>query len=506
MLFFEPLVHEDVHRVIQRIASQAEVRGVIVQFGGQTPLNLAGDLSAAGVPIVGTTPESIHLAEDRAEFQKILHELSLLQPPSAIAYSPEEAKRIAAELGYPVLIRPSYVLGGRAMEVCNNEADLERFGAAAFAASDRLAEAHRKPTVLVDKFVLDATEVDVDAVADFRHRGDPNGDCVICGVMEHIEEAGVHSGDSSCVLPPHSLSPALIEELERQTRLLARRLGVCGLLNIQFAVQSQTVHVLEVNPRASRTVPFVSKATGVPWARVATEVMLGRSLRDVLWSRGFSRRPEPRMLSVKMPVFPFEKFPTVDAILGPEMRSTGEVMGLDISLGRAFAKAQMACGLSLPTHGNALVSVNDPDKPRVIPIARELRELGFKLFSTIGTHAALKAAGIEAVVVTKDAGASHGFLLDLIDYGALDLLINTPIHKGGVSEEKRWRAAATAKRIPLITTLAGARAALAAIRAIKESPGNQGADALNVRALQDYHGTGGQDPSRDRQGAIVNTA
>jgi carbamoyl-phosphate synthase large subunit len=487
ILFFEPLVSEDVLRVIRRIAAQTEVRGVIVQFGGQTPLNLASELQAGGVPIVGTSPESIHLAEDRAQFQKILHHLSLLQPPNAIAQDPGQAQRLAAELGYPVLIRPSYVLGGRAMEVCNNEADLRRFAEAAFAASDRLGEAGVRHSVLVDKFILDATEIDVDAVADYRHRDASDGDCVICGVMEHIEEAGIHSGDSTCVMPPYSLSPAVLKELERQTRLLAKCLGVCGLLNVQFAVQGQTVYVLEVNPRASRTVPFVSKVTGVPWAKVATEVMLGRSLKDALWERGLSRCPRPRMISVKMPVFPFDKFPGVDAVLGPEMRSTGEVMGVDVSFGLAFAKAQMAAGFSLPTHGNALVSVNDPDKPRVIPIARQLKELGFKLFSTIGTHATLKEAGIDSVVVTKHAGEPQRFLLDLIDYGALDLLINTPIHKGGTSEEKRWQVAATAKGIPLITTLAGARAAVAAIRALKASPGGRGSDALAVRALQDYH-------------------
>ncbi len=487
LLFFEPLVGEDVLRVIRRIAAQTELRGVIVQFGGQTPLNLASELKAAGVPILGTSPESIHQAEDRAEFQQILHELSLLQPPNAIAHSPAQARRLAAELGYPVLIRPSYVLGGRAMELCNNQADLKRYAAAAFAASDRLGAAERRPSVLVDKFILDATEIDVDAVADYGHAGAADGECVICGVMEHIEEAGIHSGDSSCVLPPHSLSPALVEELERQTALLAKRLGVCGLLNVQFAVQSQAIYVLEVNPRASRTVPFVSKATGVPWAKVATEVMLGRSLKDVLWERRLSPRPRPPMTSVKTPVFPFDKFPGVDAVLGPEMRSTGEVMGIDVSFGMAFAKAQMAAGLSLPTSGNALVSVNDPDKPRVIPIARELKELGFKLFSTIGTHAVLKEAGIDSVVVTKQAGERQRFLLDLIDYGALDLLVNTPIHKGGVSEEKRWRVAATAKGIPLITTLAGARAALAAIRALKASTGDGAAGTLTVRALQDYH-------------------
>ncbi len=486
-LFFEPLTHEDVLRIVRRIASQTELRGVIVQFGGQTPLNLAGDLKAAGVPILGTPPESIHWAEDRGEFQAILHELSLLQPPSGVAFDLDEARRLANQLGYPVLIRPSYVLGGRAMELCNNDADLERFAGRAFEASDRVLKPGQRHSVLVDKFILDAMELDVDAVADYRQPNDPNGTCVVCGVMEHIEEAGIHSGDSTCVLPPYSLSPALLEEVERQTRLLARRLGVCGLLNIQFAIQSQTVYVLEVNPRASRTVPFVSKATGVPWAKVATEVMLGRSLRDALWDRGLARSPRPRMVSVKMPVFPFEKFHGVDAVLGPEMRSTGEAMGIDESFGLAFAKAQMACGLSLPLYGNALVSVNDPDKPRVVPIGRELREMGFKLFSTRGTHEVLREFGVDSVVVSKHAGGSYQFLLDLIEYGALDLLINTPIHKGSASEEGRWRAAATTKRIPLITTLAGARAAVEAIRAMRAGGAVPGTRTFSVRALQDYY-------------------
>jgi len=486
-LFFEPLTHEDVLRIIRRVSSETELRGTIVQFGGQTPLNLASELKAAGVPILGTQPESIHLAEDRGEFQAILHELSLLQPPSGVAFTLDDAKRFAKELGYPVLVRPSYVLGGRAMELCNNEADLERFAQKAFEASDRVLKAGARHSVLVDKFILDAQELDVDAVADFRSINDPNGTCVVCGVMEHIEEAGVHSGDSTCVLPPYSLSPALLEEVERQTRLLAKRLGVCGLLNIQFAITSQTVYVLEVNPRASRTVPFVSKATGVPWAKVATEVMLGRSLKDAMWDRGLSRSPRPRMTSVKMPVFPFEKFQGVDVVLGPEMRSTGEAMGIDESFGLAFAKSQIACGLSLPLYGNALVSVNDPDKPRVVSIARELRELGFKIFSTRGTHAALKEAGVESIVVSKHTGEKQQFLLDLIEYGALDLLINTPIYKGSASEEGRWRAAATGKRIPLITTLTGARAAVAAIRAMKQAGGNDAMKTFKVRALQDYY-------------------
>ncbi|GJQ25024.1 MAG: carbamoyl-phosphate synthase large chain [Phycisphaerae bacterium] len=486
VLFFEPLTLEDVTRVLRAIAAQGQIRGVIVQFGGQTPLNLAEGLKRAGAPIIGTPPESIHLAEDRDEFQKILNELGLLQPANGIARSATEAREIAARLGYPVLIRPSYVLGGRAMELCNNEDDLIRYVHRAFEATDRANPSHGGSAghpVLIDKFLLDATEIDVDAVADFRTPGDPNGDCVVCGIMEHIEQAGIHSGDSSCAIPPHSLSGELIREIERQTQLLARRLGVCGLMNVQFAIAQGKVYVLEVNPRASRTVPFVSKATGVPWAKVATAVMLGGNLRDQLWERGVGRRVRPVMTSIKAPVFPFNKFPGVDAVLGPEMRSTGEVMGIDDTFGLAFAKAAIATRLSLPTSGNALVSVNDPDKPRIVPIARELVELGFKLFATVGTHAALKEAGIHSVVVSKRAGAPEGFLLDLINHGVMDLLINTPVHYGAAWEEGRWRAAAVARNLPLITTISGAQAAVAAIRAMK---GMGPKEALRVRALQDY--------------------
>ncbi len=484
LLFFEPLTIDDVLRVIRAVESRALLRGVIIQFGGQTPLNLGDSLKAAGVPILGTPPESIDLAEDRRAFSAILDELGLHQPPSAIAETVDDARRIASELGYPVLIRPSYVLGGRAMEMCNNETDLAKYAAAAFEASDRLSTVDGPQRVLVDKFILDAMEIDVDAVADFRAPDDPQGDCVVCGVMEHIEEAGIHSGDSTCALPPHSLSPALLAEVERSTRLLARRLGVRGLMNVQFAIAGEKIYVLEVNPRASRTIPFVSKATGVPWAKVATRVMLGSSLRDILWDMGVGRSPRPLMQAVKAPVFPFGKFPGIDVVLGPEMRSTGEVMGADATFGLAFAKAAVATGLSLPMFGNALVSVNDPDKKRVIPIARELRALGFKLFSTIGTHRALRAEGIESVVVSKQAGAPESFLLDLINHGVLDLLINTPVHYGPAWEEGRWRAAATARRVPLITTLAGARAAVEAIKALRLQAGGGG--ALGVRALQDY--------------------
>jgi carbamoyl-phosphate synthase large subunit len=482
LLFFEPLTLEDVERVLAALARRGEVRGVIVQFGGQTSLNLAEGLQRAGAPIIGTPPSSIDLAEDRDEFQKILNELGLRQPASGAARDPEAAARIAEQLGYPVLIRPSYVLGGRAMQLCNNADDLARYVKPAFAATDRAHPTAGAHPVLVDKFLLDATEIDVDAVADFRRPGDPAGECVVAGIMEHIEQAGIHSGDSACAIPPHSLSPELVQEIRRQTTQLARRLGVCGLMNVQFAVCEGVLYVLEVNPRASRTVPFVSKATGVPWAKVATAVMLGRSLRDVLWERGVARVPRPLMTSIKMPVFPFNRFPGTDAVLGPEMRSTGEVMGIDDSFGPAYAKAALAAGMRLPTSGNALVSVNDPDKPRIVPVARELRGMGFKLFSTRGTHAVLREHGIESVVVSKQAGSPDGFLLDLILHGVLDLLINTPVHYGAAWEEGRWRAAAISRKVPLITTVSGAQAAVAAIRAMRGGAGH----GMDVRALQDY--------------------
>ncbi len=482
LLFFEPLTLEDVVRILQPIAAAGMLHGVVVQFGGQTALNLAEGLKRAGAPILGTPPESIHLAEDRDEFQKILRALGLRQPENGIARNAEEACVIAARIGYPVLIRPSYVLGGRAMELCNNEQDLMRYIAPAFAATDRTGVSG-PPTILVDKFLLDATEIDVDAVADFRRPDDADGEAVICGVMEHIEQAGIHSGDSSCCIPPHSLSPQLLEEMRRQTRLMAKAIGVCGLMNVQFAVAGGEIYVLEVNPRASRTVPFVSKATGVPWAKVATAVMLGRSLRDVVWEFGASRSPRALMTAVKAPVFPFHKFPGVDVVLGPEMRSTGEVMGMGESFGIAYAKAAIASRQSLPTTGNALVSVNDPDKPRIVEIARALSAMGFKLFSTIGTHEVLRAAGLRSVVVSKQEGSSESFLLDLIGNGVLDLLINTPIHHGAAWEEGRWRAAAVARGITLITTISGAHAAVAAIRALRTA---DGAGAMRVQALQAY--------------------
>ena len=498
LLFFEPLTHEDVLNICERLngkpftpgggATTSDgcepnglVHGVIVQFGGQTPLNLAQGLLDAGVPILGTLPGSIHLAEDRERFQQIVHEVGLRQPPNGIASSGGEAVRVAKRIGYPVLVRPSYVLGGRGMRICNNVDDLERYIADALDATDREGAIDEKHPILVDKFLLDAVEIDVDAVSDYGFPGrDPaEGRCDICGVMEHIEEAGVHSGDSCCVLPPYSLSPSLVDELKHQVKLLARRLKVCGLLNVQFAIQGRVVYLLEVNPRASRTIPFVSKTTGVPWAKIATRVMLGQSLDEALSDHGISDVQMPRHAAVKVPVFPFDRFAGVDCMLGPEMHSTGEVMGIDPSYPLAFAKAMLAAGIDLPTSGKVLVSVNDPDKPRVVSIARDLRELGFELVSTIGTHKMLAEHGIESTIVSKSGDVGHPFLLDMILQKKLDLLINTPIHTGSASDEGRWRAASLRVGIPLITTLAGARAAVGAIEAMKTNE-------MKVAALQDY--------------------
>ncbi|GIK15127.1 MAG: carbamoyl-phosphate synthase (glutamine-hydrolyzing) [Planctomycetota bacterium] len=525
LLFFEPLTQEDVLNVISRLNPQdrssielrganyekgkishtapavtrpsssalPRVAGVICQFGGQTPLNLAQGLKEAGVPIIGTQPEMIHLAEDREEFARVLRDLSLLQPPNGIARGRAEALRVARQIGYPVLVRPSYVLGGRGMRVCNNDADLNAYIDEALAATDR-TEVERDNPILIDKFLVDAIEVDVDAVADFGRvcaRGvlPPTGDemCIVAGIMEHIEEAGIHSGDSTCVLPPFSLGRMVVEEIFRSTRKLAKRLQVCGAMNVQYAVLNRTVYVLEVNPRASRTLPFVAKATGVPWAEVATRVMLGEKLRDVLDEHGVKETPMPKHVSVKAPVFPFSKLHGVDVVLGPEMRSTGEVMAIASNFGRAFAKAQIATGMSLPTGGNVLISVKDEDKPRIVSVARDLRDMGFCIYSTTGTRKVLEAAGIPSLLVSKHSESGAPFLKDLIDDGTLHLLINTPIHTGPASAEGRWRAAAFARRVPIITTLAGAVAAVQALRAITKSENGDIATPLSVRPLQSYH-------------------
>jgi carbamoyl-phosphate synthase large subunit len=465
-LYFEPLTLEDVLAVIEREKPQ----GVIVQFGGQTPLNLAMELKRNGVPIIGTAPESIDLAEDRRRFGRLLDEMKIPQPRNGTALVPEEAARVAGEIGLPVLVRPSYVLGGRAMVIAY---DLETV-------QENVAQAAlmgpAKP-VLIDEFLEDATEVDVDALAD----GD---DVIIGGIMEHIEEAGVHSGDSSCVLPPVTLTPAVLQRIREYTKRLAQALQVVGLMNVQYAIQRDTVYVLEVNPRASRTVPYVSKATGVPLAKVAARLMTGRKLREmnlpVLESNGVAELVVRDYYAVKSPVFPFNKFRGVDTILGPEMRSTGEVMGIAKSFGHAFAKAQLAAGQALPRKGVVFISVSDRDKRHVAALGQELAAVGFRMVATRGTAAALRAVGVEAEAVYK-VNEGRPNIVDLVKTGKVDLIINTPLGRESFYDEKSIRRAAIRYGVPCITTLSAARAAAQGIRALHEQ-------ALEVAALQDLHG------------------
>src|SRR6202795_600602 len=464
-LYFEPLTLEDVLAVVER----EKPHGVIVQFGGQTPLNLALELKRNGVPIIGTAPESIDLAEDRRRFGRLLDELRIHQPRNGTALIPEEAARVAGESGMPVLVRPSYVLGGRAMVIAYDVNTVQEYVAQA-------ALMGPARPVLIDQFLEEATEVDVDALAD-------GTDVVIGGIMEHIEEAGVHSGDSSCVLPPVSLSPKILDTIREYTKRLALALKVVGLMNVQYAIQRDTVYVLEVNPRASRTVPFVSKATGVPIAKVAARLMAGKKLSTMklplVVHHGVSEIAVHEFYSVKSPVFPFNKFKGVDTILGPEMRSTGEVMGISTSYGLAFAKAQLAAGQRLPRKGTVFMSVNDRDKKHVGPLGKELQALGFKLLATRGTAAALADSEVEAQEVFK-VNEGRPNIVDLVKTGKIDLIINTPLGRESFYDEKSIRRAAIRYNIPCITTLAAAHAAARGIRALLE----QGTE---VAALQDLH-------------------
>ena len=466
-LYFEPLTLEDVLAVMDRERPQ----GVIVQFGGQTPLNLALDLKANGVPIIGTPPESIDLAEDRRRFGRLLDDLRIPQPRNGTALIPDEAARVAQEIGLPVLVRPSYVLGGRAMVIAYDLQTVRDYVAQA-------ALMGPARPVLIDQFLEEATEVDVDALADGEN-------VVIGGIMEHIEEAGVHSGDSSCVLPPVSLTPSALARIRDYTNRLARSLGVIGLMNVQYAIQRDTVFVLEVNPRASRTVPYVSKATGVPLAKVAARLMTGRKLSSmnlpVTESDGVAEVCVRDYYAVKSPVFPFSKFRGVDTILGPEMRSTGEVMGVARTFGEAFAKAQLAAGQKLPRKGTIFVSVNDHDKRHVLSLARDLSQLGFTLLATRGTAAALSAAGIPAEAVYK-ANEGRPNIIDLVKTGRVDLIINTPLGRESFYDEKSIRRAAVRYQVPCITTLSAAQAAARGIRALIDH-------SFGVNALQDLHAT-----------------
>jgi carbamoyl-phosphate synthase large subunit len=456
-LYFEPLTLEDVLHIVR----EEKPTGVIVQFGGQTPLNLALDLQGAGVPIIGTSPESIDLAEDRRRFGELLRGLSIPQPENGTAVTLDEARAIAREIGYPVLVRPSYVLGGRAMVIVYDEGMLDNYMTAAVQVS-------RERPILIDKYLEDAYEVDVDALCDKER-------VVIAGIMEHIEEAGIHSGDSSCVLPTYQLSEELRESIRRYTVQLGKALDVVGLMNIQFAVQNDKVYILEVNPRASRTVPFVSKATGIPLAKIAAKLMVGRKLSEF----GLPAELVVKQYCVKSPVFPFARFPGVDTILGPEMKSTGEVMGVDDSFGKAYVKAQLSAGSVLPKSGVAFISVNQHDKKLVPRIALELSELGFKIVATRGTAQILRNAGVDAETIYKvNEGRPH--IVDYIKSGKVDLVINTPLGRESFFDEKSIRRAAIHYRIPCITTIAGATAAVAGIRALQR-------ESLEVKSLQEYH-------------------
>src|SRR6266404_3312179 len=464
-LYFEPLTLEDVLAIVEREKPQ----GVIVQFGGQTPLNLALELKRNGVPIIGTAPESIDLAEDRRRFGRLLDELKIPQPRNGTALVPEEAARVASEIGFPVLVRPSYVLGGRAMVIAYDLSTVQEYVAQA-------ALMGPARPVLIDQFLEEATEVDVDALAD----GD---DVVIGGIMEHIEEAGVHSGDSSCVMPPVTLSPSVLARIRDYTKRLAKALQVVGLMNVQYAIQRDTVYVLEVNPRASRTIPYVSKATGVPLAKVAARLMAGRKLRDmnlpVVETDGVAEIAVRDYYSVKSPVFPFNKFRGVDTILGPEMRSTGEVMGVAKGFGQAFAKAQLAAGQRLPRKGAIFLSVSDHDKRHIAPLAKDLHALGFRLIATRGTAAAVEAAGIPAEPVYK-VNEGRPNIVDLVKTGKVDMVINTPLGRESFYDEKSIRRAAIRYNIPCITTLSAANAAALGIRALIEN-------TFDVQPLQSLH-------------------
>ncbi|MEM6756383.1 MAG: carbamoyl-phosphate synthase large subunit, partial [Planctomycetota bacterium] len=447
------------------------VHGVIVQFGGQTPLNLAKGLEAAGVPIIGTPVASIDLAEDRDQFAALCREVGVNQPDNGIAHNVEEAVEIANRIGYPVLVRPSFVLGGRAMETVFDDAQLRKYMAIAIGASD-LAD----QPILIDKFLFKATECDVDVVADFPSDG---ASAIVCGVLEHIEEAGIHSGDSACAIPPYSLREDVVEEIKAKSRAMAERLSVNGLMNVQWAVRvneatnEPEIFVIEVNPRASRTVPFVGKATGVPWAKAAAKVMMGISLAE----QGIDGEVAPKRVAVKESVFPFSKFPGVDVILGPEMRSTGEVMGSDPDFAVAFAKAQMAASQVLPTEGKVFLSVRADDKPGVLDVGRDLVEMGFEVCCTGGTHDFLAEQGVRTTRLMKISEGRPN-AVDLIKNGELALVLNTPTRKGGGTDEGKLRATAVRFGVPMITTLTGAAAAVRAIRALR-------AEAWRVWALQD---------------------
>jgi carbamoyl-phosphate synthase large subunit len=456
-LYFEPVFLEDVLNIIVK----EKPIGVIVQLGGQTPLNLARDLEKAGVPILGTSPESIDIAEDRDRFKILVDRLGLIQPKNGVSVSFEGAREVAVQIGYPVVVRPSYVLGGRAMKIVYSESELFEF-------MNQAVEISPGHPVLIDKFLEDAIEVDVDAISD----GETT---IVAGIMEHIEEAGVHSGDSACVIPPFSLSDEIVDQIKLFTQALARELNVIGLMNVQYAVKEDTVYVLEVNPRASRTIPFVSKATGVPFARLASQVMVGRKLSEI----GLNREVEIRHFAVKEAVFPFNRFPGVDPILGPEMRSTGEVMGIDADFGMAFAKSQIGTQSQLPQAGRVFISVKNQDKRGVIFVAKKLVDLGFQIVATKGTAKVLMNNGITVEIVNK-VGEGRPNVVDFIKNQKIDLIINTPSGGRTQVESSFIRKEAVIKSINYVTTLSGAEATVYAIERLKKFP-------IQVRSIQEYH-------------------
>jgi carbamoyl-phosphate synthase large subunit len=455
-LYFEPLTYEDVLSIVDI----EKPVGVIVQFGGQTPLKLAVALEKAGVPIIGTSPDSIDRAEDRERFQEMLHKLELRQPENGTARSCEEAEGVAERIGYPVVVRPSYVLGGRAMEIVYDVDNLRRYMTTAVQASP-------EHPILIDKFLDEAIEIDVDALCD-------GSEVVIGGIMEHIEEAGIHSGDSACSLPPYSISPEIIAEIRRQTQLMALELNVRGLMNVQYAIKDGDIYILEVNPRASRTSPFVSKATGRPLAKIAARIMSGKSLKE----QGIQGDIVPAHVAVKESVFPFVKFPGVDTLLGPEMKSTGEVMGIDDTFAKAFAKAQLGAGVNLPTSGKVFISVRDADKKHIVSLAQKLYNADFKLVATRGTAVYLQEKGVPVQTVNKVLeGRPH--IVDAIKNGEICMVINTTHGAQAVADSFSIRRNTLMHNIAYFTTAAGARAAVDGILAIKQ-------EELGVKPLQDY--------------------
>jgi carbamoyl-phosphate synthase large subunit len=461
-LYFEPLTLEDVLEIIHVETEKGSLAGVIVQFGGQTPLKLANGLRDAGVPILGTSADAIDLAEDRKRFQKLLEDLNLKQPRNGTAMTAEETVAAAKSIGYPVILRPSYVLGGRGMVVVSDEGELRKQ-----VESGELFRISGDNPVLIDGFLNRATEVDVDAICD------KDGDVFIAGIMEHIEEAGVHSGDSACSLPPRSLSKDTIAEIERQTIAMARALKVQGLMNVQYAIQGDEIYVLEVNPRASRTVPFVAKAIGLPVAAIASRVMAGETLKSMNL-----KKPNPKHISVKEAVLPFARFPGVDTILGPEMRSTGEVMGLDENFGRAFAKSQIGAGVKLPTGGTVFISVKEGDKDLIEAPARDLRAMGFSIVATRGTARVLESKGIPVTVINKVLeGRPH--VVDALKNGEINLVFNTTDGAQALTDSSSIRRAALTLKVPYYTTMAGAAAVTQAIQALR-------AGSLEVAPLQSY--------------------